>query len=57
MALAQPAEGGRLSLSFEIVYGHALKPKPRIKISAQTEIDLTQMRQMLTGRPSKPDKV
>ncbi len=47
MALAKPQEGERLSLSFEIVYGHALKPQPRAAVAAQTEIGLDHMRQML----------
>ena len=47
LALARPEEGGRLSLGFEIVYGHALKPQPRMKIAAKTEIGLDQMRHML----------
>jgi malonyl-CoA O-methyltransferase len=47
LQLAKPQEGGRLTLSFEIVYGHALKPQPRIKMGSQTEIGLEQMRQML----------
>jgi malonyl-CoA O-methyltransferase len=47
MQLAKPQENGRLALSFEIVYGHALKPKPRMKIASQTEIGLEEMRQML----------
>jgi malonyl-CoA O-methyltransferase len=51
--LARPQEGGRLSLSFEIVYGHALKPQPRMALSAQTEIGLDQMRQMLRRPANK----
>ena len=47
LALARPEEGGRLSLGFEIVYGHALKPQPRMKMAAKTEIGLDQMRLML----------
>jgi malonyl-CoA O-methyltransferase len=47
LQLAKPQEGGRLTLSFEIVYGHALKPQPRMKMGSQTEIGLEQMRQML----------
>jgi malonyl-CoA O-methyltransferase len=47
LTLAQAQPGGRLSLGFEIVYGHALKPKPRMKMAAQTQIDLAQMRHML----------
>ena len=57
MALARPEEGGRLTLTFEIVYGHALKPQPRAKVSAQTEIGLDQMRQMLRGNVGISDKV
>jgi malonyl-CoA O-methyltransferase len=48
--LSRPEEGGRLSVSFEIVYGHALKPQPRLKVGPQTEIGLDQMRQMLGRR-------
>jgi malonyl-CoA O-methyltransferase len=47
LALAHTEEGGRLSLGFEIVYGHALKPQPRMKMAAKTEIGLDQMRLML----------
>jgi malonyl-CoA O-methyltransferase len=57
LTLAKPEEGGRLSLSFEIVYGHALKPRPRAKLSAQTEIGLEQMRQMLRAPSGISDKV
>jgi malonyl-CoA O-methyltransferase len=57
LTLAKPEEGGRLSLSFEIVYGHALKPQPRAKWSAQTEIGLDQMRQMLRSASRISDKV
>ena len=57
MGLARPEEGGRLALSFEIVYGHALKPRPRAKLSAQTEIGLDQMRQMLRNGAGISDKV
>ena len=55
--LANPEDGGRLVLSFEVVYGHALKPRPRAQVSAQTEIGLDQMRSMLRGGLVKPDKV
>jgi len=57
MTLARPEEGGRLTLSFEIVYGHALKPSPRVPVSAQAVIGLDQMRQMLNSRGRNPDKV
>ena len=57
MTLAKPEEGGRLSLSFEVVYGHALKPQPRLRVAPQTEIGLDQMRQILRGRADISDKV
>lgn len=57
LTLVKPTEDGRLALSFEIVYGHALKPSPRIPVSAQTEIGLAHMRQMLRSSKPIPDKV
>ena len=48
---------GRLALTFEVVYGHALKPKPRAAVAAQTEIGLDQMRQMLRRSSDLSDKV
>ena len=57
LTLAKPEEGGRLTLSFEIVYGHALKPSARIPVSAQSAIGLDQMRQMLRSGARIPDKV
>ncbi len=43
-----PAGGdGRLSLTFEVVYGHAFKPKPRLAVAPQTEISLDEMRAAL----------
>jgi malonyl-CoA O-methyltransferase len=57
MGLARPEEGGRLSLSFEIVYGHALKPRARAKVASETEIGLDQMRQMLRRSPGPSDRL
>lgn len=43
-----PAGGeGRLSITFEIVYGHALKPVPRLKLAAESAVSLQDMRSML----------
>jgi malonyl-CoA O-methyltransferase len=43
-----PAGGdGRLSLTFEVVYGHAFKPKPRLAVAPQTAISLDEMRAAL----------
>ncbi len=51
--LAQPTQDGRLALTFEVIYGHALKPAPRVKLSAQSAVSLRDMREMLArdGRP------
>ena len=54
-ALAERGErspDGRLKLTFEVIYGHALKPAPRAKVLPQSQIGLDDMRQMLArGRP------
>ena len=48
--LAEPAHDGRLKLSFEIIYGHAFKPKPRLTVAAQTAVSLEEMRMNLRQR-------
>ena len=48
---------GRLALTFEVVYGHALKPQARVKITSQSEIDLDDIRQMLQSPQKKHDEV
>jgi malonyl-CoA O-methyltransferase len=47
-ALARPDEQGRLCLTFEVVYGHALKPAPRYKVQSESQIGLEDMRKMLS---------
>jgi malonyl-CoA O-methyltransferase len=47
--LADPSEGGRLKLTFEVIYGHAMKPKPRVKLSEHSAVSLQDMRAMLQG--------
>ncbi|MBT0571771.1 biotin synthase [Curvibacter sp. CHRR-16] len=42
-----PAGQDRLTITFEVVYGHAYKPKPRLAVQEQTAISLEQMRAML----------
>jgi malonyl-CoA O-methyltransferase len=49
-ALARPDEQGRLCLTFEVVYGHALKPIPRHKVKSESQIGLQDMRQMLSAK-------
>jgi malonyl-CoA O-methyltransferase len=38
---------GRLALTFEVIYGHALKPLPRARLADQSAVSLDDMRQML----------
>jgi malonyl-CoA O-methyltransferase len=51
--LARPEDDGRLVLTFEVIYGHALKPQARAKVQALSEIGLEDMRAML--RQSRPE--
>ena len=44
-ALVQP--DGRLALTFEIIYGHAMKPAPKVRMSEQSSVSLRDMRTML----------
>jgi malonyl-CoA O-methyltransferase len=42
---------GRLGLDFEIVYGHAVKPVPRARVAAETQVPLADLRAMVkSGR-------
>ena len=48
-----PASGeGRVGLTFEIVYGHAFKPAPRVGLEPTTSVPLAEMRDMLRHRRS-----
>jgi malonyl-CoA O-methyltransferase len=38
---------GRLALTFEVIYGHALKPAPRVKVSGESAVSLEDMRSLL----------
>lgn len=44
---------GRIALTVELVYGHALKPMPRARLAAETRVPLADMRQMVRkkGQP------
>ncbi|MCK6425207.1 MAG: methyltransferase domain-containing protein [Burkholderiaceae bacterium] len=44
---------GRLRLTFEIVYGHALRPAPRAAMGAETRVSLDAMREMARQRPPR----
>jgi len=45
---------GRLTLGFEIVYGHAFNPPPRVKLAPRTEVSLDAMRAMVRGGRPPP---
>lgn len=40
-------EEGRIALTFEVIYGHAIKPKPRKQVGPTTLVGLEEMREML----------
>lgn len=48
------AADGRIALEFEIVYGHAFNPPPRLKISGETHISPEDLRSM--ARSSRPPR-
>jgi malonyl-CoA O-methyltransferase len=52
-ALATHLRGpdGKLTLTFEIIYGHALKPAPRARMGEQTAVSVADMRAMLHAGP------
>jgi malonyl-CoA O-methyltransferase len=41
---------GRLMLTFEIIYGHAFKPVPRVPMGPSSAVKMEDMRAMLRGR-------
>ncbi len=44
---------GRLSLTFEVIYGHALKPLPKVKVSSLSSVSVQDMRSMLAGHSKR----
>jgi malonyl-CoA O-methyltransferase len=48
-AIAEQLTGpdGQIQLTFEIIYGHAFKPAPRIKMSSESAVSIQDMRSML----------
>jgi malonyl-CoA O-methyltransferase len=52
-ALGAQAVDGRPRLTFELVYGHAFKAAPRVRLQAETALSLDDMRVLIrTGKPS-----
>ena len=49
--MAQP--DGRIALTVELVYGHAIKPEPRAKVAPETRVSLDDMRRMVR-KPGHP---
>ncbi len=45
---------GRISLSFEVAYGHAFRAAPRARVSDVTNVPLDDMRALIRGRNDKP---
>ncbi|RYX92938.1 MAG: methyltransferase domain-containing protein [Comamonadaceae bacterium] len=45
---------GRLALTFEVIYGHALKPQPRVKLNPLSSVSINDMRSMLQAGRDKP---
>ncbi len=53
--LADPADQGRLKLTFEVIYGHAIKPAKRLAMQSETRLSLDEMRQALKAdKPARP---
>ena len=55
MARGLAQADGRLALTFEIIYGHAVKPAPVVRVSAQSSVSLTDMRTLLQGEQRPRD--
>ncbi|MBU3649343.1 MAG: methyltransferase domain-containing protein [Limnohabitans sp.] len=53
---AQQSPDGRLRLTFEIIYGHALKAAPRAPKARESRVSLDDMRAQLPSRAPSPDK-
>ncbi len=48
--LADASQGGRLALTFEVIYGHAFKAAPRVPLAARSEVSVDEMRELLRQR-------
>ncbi len=47
LAAGKTGGEGRIALTFEIIYGHAFKPAPRVALAAHSAVSLHEMREML----------
>ena len=48
--LADARHDGQLALTFEIIYGHAIKPAPRVRVEGESAVSLQDMRAMLRNK-------
>jgi len=48
--LADPTRDGRLALTFEIIYGHAVQAPPRLQVAAETRIAVQDLRRHLAHK-------
>jgi malonyl-CoA O-methyltransferase len=56
--LLQALASQPLQLTFEVVYGHAFKPEPKLAVSARSEISLDRMRSALArGKAGSVDNL
>ena len=52
LLLTQPTQDDRITLTVEVIYGHALKPLPRLKVQQHSSVSLQDMRTLLGQSPS-----
>ena len=53
-AMRQQWGEGQISMTFEVIYGHAYKPRPRIKVSSESAVSMQDMRAMLARGKTRP---
>jgi malonyl-CoA O-methyltransferase len=53
LAASLATSDGRLAHTFEIVYGHAMKPTPRVRVGGESAIPMADMRSMLRSGKNK----
>jgi malonyl-CoA O-methyltransferase len=45
--LVKPDRQGRLEITIEVIYGHAVKPLPKVRMQEQSSVTLEQMKTLL----------
>jgi malonyl-CoA O-methyltransferase len=53
LAASLRGSDGRLALTFEIVYGHAVKPAPRVRVSGESVVSAADMQALLRSGQKK----